>query len=181
MIFRIMSSGKEKLPGILLVFLSVLIFTACGTGRDSNTEASAENFREVRELVNSRNFEIQNEWAMPASGIRVSLIGNPNYIRFKGDSVDIVLPYFGVRHMGGGYGGSNGGIRYEGTVENLDIEENTEPQNLELSFEGEQGSEHLEFSIRIFANGRTRTRVNSSQRQLISYDGTIKPMQETTR
>lgn len=173
-----MKNRHTRLAGIVVLLLGFLVLTACGSGRNSNdTEADIESFRELRELVNSRNFEIENEWAMPLRGNRINLIGNPNHIRFEGDSVDIYLPYFGVRQSGGGYGRTDGGIIYKGTVENLDVVENAERRNLVLKFRGERGSEDLQFFITLFPNGRTNTNVSSSQRDAISYMGSIKRTQ----
>jgi hypothetical protein len=125
-----MNSGKEingKIPsGIksgLFTVIIMLFMYSCGGAKTSNT---AENFEELREFVNNSEFEIQSEWAMPLGQNQINLIGNPNFIRFKGDSVNLFLPYFGVRHAGGGYGGE-GGIKYEGVAKDLQIIE--EPEN----------------------------------------------------
>lgn len=161
-----------------MILLSLLVLSACGSGRNSGTEANLNDYRELQELVSSRDFEIENEWAMPLRGSAINLIGNPNHIRFEGDSVDVYLPYFGVRHSGGGYGRTDGGIIYEGIVENLDIVENEERRNLVLKFEGQRGNENLQFFITLFPNGRAFTNVSSSQRDAISYQGTISPAEE---
>lgn len=168
------SFRKNNLPEytLILLFLGAFFLIGCGSGR--NSENRINSYNELQELVNTSNFEIENDWVMPLRGNRINLIGNPNHIRFEGDSVDVYLPYFGVRQLGGGYGSSGGGIIYEGTAENLEIVENPERQNIVLKFRGQQENEDLQFFITLFPNGRTFTNVSSSQRDAISYQGTLR-------
>lgn len=157
------------IPGFL--FLMVI---SCGTNRSTRGGAEAQN---IENLIEGREFEITNEWLMPLGGSMVNLIGNDNYIRVKGDSLDVFLPYYGVRHSGGGYG-AEGGIRYEGVPENLSITHDEKRNNYMLKFEGDHESENLRFMITIFTNGDTHTSVTSSQRASISYRGELRPLKE---
>lgn len=153
------------ITGILLI----IIITSCGTGRSG----VVNSYEELEQLVDTQNFEIENDWAMPLGGDRVNLIGNSNFIRFKGDSVDIFLPYFGVRHSGGSYGG-DGGIEYKGLAKDLEISKQEDKKRIVLEFDGKQSSENLDFMITIFSNGSANTMVNTSERSSISYQGDVK-------
>lgn len=173
---------KEKIKGVrrawsylaILVMLS-LFMSSCGT-TDNLSRADVSTYEELERIVKERKaFAIENQWASPMSGERVNLIGNSNYIRMNGDRVEIFLPYFGVRHSGGAYN-AEGGIKYEGPVKNLRFEEN--PRNIVVKFEGQQGSEDLNFMITMFPGGNTITNVNSSERQSISYQGKMKELPE---
>ena len=164
---------KASILSSFLVFCFGLL-ASCGSSNASFNEA---DYNDLKQLVNSRNFKIENEWANPQGGSQINLIGNPNYIRFKQDSVEIFLPYFGVRHSGGGYGGE-GGIKYEGPIENLQITENSDKGNIQLEFEGHQENELLEFFIQLYSNGNALTSVNSSQRSTISYQGNVEKLPE---
>lgn len=161
---------KAKLPSVFIFSVLMLLFISCGSTK--NTDES-EKYTELQELVDSREFQIEHQWARPMSGGNINLIGNPNYIRFENDSVDVFLPYFGVRHSGAGYN-REGGIKYEGLAENLKIIEQKNRNRIALYFEGEQGNENLDFSVTIYANGNVQTSVTSSQRQTISYQGEIR-------
>lgn len=172
---------KNLKPGIESVLLSIgvaLLLFACGGAQDA---VRPQNFEELKELAEGREFEIENEWAMPLGGNNVNLIGNPNFIRFKGDSVDIFLPYFGVRHFGGTYGGRDGGIIYEGPAEDFSIDAEEEKNRVVLKFEGRHENEDLEFIITLFPGGNAYTSVNSSQRSNISYRGEVKELPEEHR
>lgn len=153
----------------LLILIIILTTVSCGAGRGS----VVNSYEELENLVDTQNFDIEHEWAMSIGGDRVNLIGNSNFIRFKGDSVDIFLPYFGVRHSGGDYGG-DGGIEYKGMAEELNIKKQEDKNRIILEFEGDQSGENLDFMITIFSNGSVNTIVNSSERSSISYQGDVK-------
>ncbi|MDT0677012.1 DUF4251 domain-containing protein [Autumnicola musiva] len=168
---RYLSRMKSLNVVLMLGFAFILcLFSACGGSKRAALSG------EYRELVNSRKFEIENDWAVPLRGSMINLIGNPNSIRFKGDSVDVFLPYFGVRHSGGGYGDA-GGIEFKGSPRNVSIEESNK-DGLQLKFEGNDGNENLQFIVNIFSNGNTTISVNSSQRDAIRYRGNIGPLKE---
>ena len=170
--------NMNRLRIYLTVFLPVLMLflVSCGSNRNTDAGDNRTKFNEIKELVESREFQVEHEWAMPLGSGNINLIGNPNSIRFQKDSIDLFLPYFGVRHMGGGYN-TEGGLKYQGPVRNLEIVEN-HSRNLEISFETIQDNENLDFSITIYPNGNVYTTVNSSQRNSISYRGDIMDLPE---
>lgn len=165
-----MKRAKFGILALCLIFLSI----ACGSTKGSGDSAE---YNELAQLVNSREFQIENDWAMPLRGSMINLIGNPNLIRFKGDSVEVYLPYFGVRQSGGGYG-TEGGIKFEGLVENFNIKEEKDKNRLIVKFDGNQDSEDLDFTVTFYSNGDTNTSVNSSQRDGISYRGKVEALPE---
>ncbi|MCM8570107.1 DUF4251 domain-containing protein [Gramella jeungdoensis] len=170
----------KELRGLRTAFIFIVSFTliaimvACG---GTSSTGQVHNYDELQNLISSRDFQIENDWANPSGGGNINLIGNPNFIRFSGDSVEVYLPYFGVRHAGAGYG-REGGIKYKGPAEDFNISENAEKKNIEVDFEGKQGGENLEFHIKLFANGSSFTSVNTSQRSTISYQGTVSRVEE---
>lgn len=168
-------TGGNRVTAIFLLLSVIFFLVSCGTGRITGRAMDIENYDQLSEVVDSRQFAIQNSWAMPLGGNQIDLIGNPNFIRFKGDSVDIFLPYFGVRHSGGTYGSGEGGIEYEGPLKRFSVSEN-EDKNIILKFEGEDDTENLNFTVTLYPSGRTHTSVNSSQRNSISYRGDLREL-----
>lgn len=155
---------------IIVVFLSVVLFS-CGSSKQGTTDFA--EYQQMLERVQALEFSIDNQWANPVKYSTVNIINNPNFIRFKRDSVEVFLPYFGERHSGGGYGTGNGSIQYKGPLENLSIEERSGKNQILLSFEGNDDNENLDFQIVIFRNGKTRTSVTSSERDSIDYEGMV--------
>lgn len=167
--------SERKLGLRLLVLqLSFILLCSCGTGK--NAAEGINDYGELQEVVSSGEFEIENQWAYPLSGNMVDLIGNPNFIRFKNDSVNLFLPYFGERHAGGNYGGRDGGIKFKGVAEELEITEAEDDSRIMIEFEAEQGTENYDFRITLFPNGNASTSVTSSERNAISYRGTVKKL-----
>lgn len=165
---------KEFIPKVLLLFIISLLIS-CGSSRNVGEQ---ENFERLKSMVHNQGFEIENAWANPLRGNMINLIGNPNYIRFSKDSVDIFLPYFGERQSGGGYGDRQGGIIYQGVPKRLSINEDEKEKNIMIRFNGQHGTEDLSFFIILYPDGNANTSVNSSQRDAISYRGDFKVLPE---
>jgi hypothetical protein len=163
----ILKKGKISISGISI--FTLILFTSCGTPKETVTDPA--NYEELKELVNTREFSIEFQWAQPLGGGMIDLMSNPNHIRFKGDEVDIFLPYFGVRHSGGGYGSNTGGIKYEGEISDLNITEDRSKRNIHMKFEGRQDSEILLFNVTLYENGKAHASVSSSERANIVYQG----------
>lgn len=164
---------KWILKILLLFFISISM--SCGGAKNSTEQ---ENYEQLSNMVNNQRFEIENQWANPMRGGMVNLLGNPNYLIFSKDSVDVYLPYFGERQMGGGYGNREGGIVFKGVPEEVNIIENREEKNITLRFRGQQGNEDLRFIVVLYPDGGANTSVNSSQRDAISYRGEFRVLQE---
>ncbi len=148
-----------------IVLISLTFMLGCGSSIDT------AKLSKTKQLVDSRKFEIQNEWVIPMGGGRINLIGNPNFIRFKNDSVNVFLPFFGERFAGGGYNGE-GAITYNGLLKDLEISSD-ERDTIIINFSTDQDTEDLDFTITIYPEGKVNTRVNSSHRSFISYQGEI--------
>lgn len=164
---------------ILLIPVLLMFLISCGSGKNAGF-TKINDYEELREVVYNGEFEVENQWAHPVSGSMIDLLSNPNYIRIKKDSVDLFLPYFGVRHMGGDYGGRDGGIEFKGVAEDLEIDEARDESKIEITFEAEEGTENYNFRITLFPNGNASTHVTSSERNSISYRGIVKGKSQIT-
>lgn len=157
---------------IPLMLISLLMLVAC---KSTNTSADKEkNWQAVKSLVNGGEFEVDHQWLYPLRGNQINLIGNLNYIRFYQDSVDVYLPYYGVRQFGGGYNES--GINYSGKPKDFSVAIHEDTREIEISFEGKYKTEILNFRLNIYPSKTVRTYVQSSHRDNISYQGRIKTL-----
>ena len=95
----------------------------------------------MKSLVSGGEFEVDNQWLYPLRGNQINLIGNPNYIRFYKDSVDVYLPYFGVRQFGGGYNES--GINYSGKPKDFSMVIHDDIREIEISFDIKYATQHI--------------------------------------
>ena len=162
-----MQTTRKNSTILVLWIVALFLILSCGTNRNVIT-----NFDLARLRSPERNFEIENGWSNPLNMNRINLIDNPNYVRMNGDSVSIFLPYFGVRHMGGGYNADNG-IRVDNVVKNLKITDKRKSSQLNFTANSSKNNESYQFMIEIFENGNTYIVVNSSQRSTINYQGKV--------
>lgn len=162
---------KIKQSYLFLIICILGLFISCGSAAKTDAKIDKTN-----SLIESGEFEIQHDWVMTQGGARINILDNPNFIRFKNDSVNIFLPFFGERYSGGGYN-REGGIVYDGPLRNYEMDEGVKSNKI-IKFRAKQNSEILDFTINIFPEGSVTTRVNSTERSFISYQGDIGELRE---
>lgn len=175
--------------GILFGFIALVMFSNCGGSQ--GTFGTQQDKALVDSLISSREFRIVNSWALPMmsssmmqlsssgilgpgnSGQRFDLSGNGNFLEIKGDSVKAYLPYFGERHMGGGYDPDGAGIHFDQVAETIHFDyDNAKDQHI-VKFIAKDGTETFELTLFVFSNKKTSLLVSSSQRDMIRYMGSI--------
>jgi hypothetical protein len=149
--------------------------------------------QQTTDLLASRNFEITVNWANPlfsndiialgllppgSTGGRIDLTSSSNYMRFKGDSLEVSLSYYGTRHAGVTTNSNRGGIEFEGIPKNYRTSFDEKKQRTRISFDMKEDSEHYDVSIEIFPSKRAYVGINSSQRSSINYDGVVAALKE---
>ena len=156
-----------KILKVVTVLTLAILVINCGANTNMISDV------ELSKLYTSdRNFEIENDWSNPLNMNRINLIDNPNYVRMKGDSVSIFLPYFGTRHMGGGYNSDNA-IKVDNVIQELKIKDKSGSSQLQFTANSSRNNESYQFMIEIYRNGSTYIGVNSSQRSTINYQGKL--------
>ncbi|WP_299336713.1 DUF4251 domain-containing protein [uncultured Psychroserpens sp.] len=179
---------KTKMIALCLVGFFML---ACSS---SNTKATPEQIQALDELVASQSFMIESEWAVPQtssslialqnSGIlapgdnagRVSLIGNPNFLKLKGDAIDSKLPYFGERQMVNRRN-DNGSIEFEDTIKNIEIEQHKN-SSYTIKFDAKSHNENYNVIIRLYPNLRSEMLLKGAKRFPIRYTGYVSKIPE---
>ena len=164
-----------KLKVYILGISCFITAVSCKTTQKLSETRNAE-YKDLQEMVEKRNFEIVNDFANPSLGnSNINLLGNPNYIRFMKDSVEIDLPYFGYGNAGGSYG-SEIGVNYKGLAKDLKITEKPSKNRILIEFKGTQENEVLDFNITLFSNQDSNTLIYFSHRSTISYRGEVSKM-----
>jgi hypothetical protein len=169
-------------------FICTFIVTAwsCKSPQSKYTDAQ---IHAVESLIESKNYTIKSDWAYPqvtyamqqvlnsglmprgSSANAISLIGNPNYLTVKKDSVKSYLPYFGERQMGAAYGDA-GAIELEGAIENYEVLKGKKNSYL-VKFNANSKTERFDIIIQFFPNYKSDIRIQSSSRFPISYSGQV--------
>lgn len=172
-----MKRNKLKYLPYFSIAILAIILISCGSRKSNYSEAE---YAQLRDLIENESFELSNQWALPLRGGQVSLIGNPNYIRIYGDSVDVTLPYFGVRQMGGGYN-SIPGFEYSGAKNDFKVIEDQQNGEIILKFTGKQNNELVNYTLTLFPGGRALTHISTPQRDNISFRGNYKKWSPKTK
>lgn len=148
----------------IIGLLSLALLSAC-----KSTKGDTSDLSELRLLIESRSFDIENNWALPLRGAQINLLTNDNHLRFRKDSIDIFLPYFGVRQFSVGYN-AEAGIRYEGILNDLEID-SSYTDKVKLRFETSIGTEQIRYIITMYPDGKSNLQLLMNQRDNISYRG----------
>jgi len=170
----------------------ILLFMMSCSSTEPLTEAQKID---LQAWGTERAFVIESDWAKPmptaafnavaSTGIlglgnsagSIDILGNVNYFKMNGDTITGYLPYYGERHMTGGYNNKIA-IEFNGIPRNKEIKWNEQKQRAEMRFSIYQkdDNELYDIFIMVFSNKTTRMDVNSSERSLITYEGSIKTL-----
>lgn len=169
---------KALHPHTIFKFTSIILLIlliSCASVTNSATDTA--NWEKLNTLIDSKSYEIENNWLNPAGGAQINLIGNPNHIRIiNNDSVSIYLPYFGVRRRGYAFNGQ-AGIKTDAKLKSYKITKDTTKKRIQINFETtSDNTESLKFNLNIYGNGNVITNVTSTDRDFISYQGIIQEL-----
>lgn len=173
----------------LSISMLVLLFVSCSSSKNTLTPAEA---MELEKILNNGQFEFEADWAHPRvtnsliqlgnAGLlapgnnagRISLIGNPNYIRFDKDSISAFLPYYGENQMTTSYNGQDIAISFEEQLTDQVFVPNKKNTSYEVRFKGIDDAESYRVYITVFPNKTASVYITSSHRFPIAYTGRIK-------
>ena len=167
----------------------LLLMMSCSSSKPL-TESQKQ---ELQAWGTERAFVIESDWAKPMpstalnaitnSGIlglgnsagSINILGNVNYFKMKGDTINGYLPYYGERYVSGGYN-NNLAIEFNDIPDRKEITWNEQKQRTEMRFKIHQkdDNENYDIFIMIYTNNSTRIDVSSSERSFITYEGYIK-------
>lgn len=162
---------KTKLSILLVLscFLSFSVFAQKKSSKELKAEKELQQQKQIEALIDSKNFVFEAQKLSPRGGRIRMLDYNTYFLKFNQEKVTCDLPFFG-RGYNIGYG-SEGGIKFEGTPENIKVEKKNKSYNLKAIVKGKDDVYNLIFSI--FFNGSTTLSVNSNNRSSITYYGEI--------
>lgn len=144
--------------------------------KEKKAAESAKKYKEMLALIESKEYEFQADFTTPQSGQRINLATNPNYLKINKDSADVFLPYFGRSFNGGAAMAGEGGIVFNGVMDDYEMTVNEKKQKIMVQFRGKTRTESYTFNMTIFGGGNTLITLNSNYRAVIKYEGqTTKP------
>lgn len=171
----------------IIILLVVISFFSC---KSASSKASDAQIKTLKNLVESKRFKIESDWAYPqttravqqvlnagliqpgSTSGAINLIGNPNFLTISGDSITSYLPYFGERQINVSYGGKDAAIQLDTNIENYKIS-NGKHGSYIISCNAESKSEHFNIIIELFPSLKSNIRLIGATRNPISYSGRV--------
>lgn len=158
---------------LVFILIAVFLLSAVTEGQNNRKEmrkarnqAKAE---EVKNLIDSRNFEFNAQSAMPMGGGVIHLTG-ANTLDILNDSVSAFLPYFGIAYTAD-YGSGEGGIKFGGKPESSDWKTSRNGYDILMKFKTPRDLYTLHLTVS--TNGYASLQVSCINRQPISFNGYI--------
>lgn len=165
-----------RIQYVLSIFLICTVASGFGQTKEEKKEERQEianaAYTNTKNLIDSGNFVFRADRAFPAGSGSISMVNNPHQVLFKGNNVEVYLPYFGVVRAGGGYNAESV-INYDGAMDQFSVSHNDKKRRSTIKFKVRSGTERHEFTININKSRYTQMIVTSSARNSISYHGYI--------
>ncbi len=152
---------------VFLLITIVFSLFAC-----SSSKNLPENSAEVTRKVQSKDFTIKVNYALPTRGSQIYLTSNYD-LRIKNDSAFAYLPYYGVAYVAP-YNSSDGGIKFSEPMYDYVLTENKKKDGWKVTFKVKTTIYEVNVYLDIYKNGSSFLTVHSFERESISFSGEMK-------
>ena len=134
-------------------------------------------YSRTKALIEEGTFRFVANWGFASGGPRLDLVGNNNYIEVDVDHIHAYLQYFGRVYSDNRSRNAQAGIVMEGGLENWKVEYDDERRSIRYSFTHRNRPDLYDVLIRISASGNASVNIISPNRDPISYEGYIEPLE----
>ena len=162
-----------------LVVVLILLFTTLSQTNSVAQEKSKKELKEIQKLekqkqiallVESKEFVFKANRMTPQGGRTINL--TPEYIaEFHSELIKFDLPFIGRGYSGTGYGGSDGGIKFEEKPTVYSIEKKKKYYYINADVRGDRDSYTM--ILTVYFEGSANLSINSNNRSSIFYDWEI--------
>lgn len=147
--------------------LAVLLLLSACTPKAQLPQLSPQ---EVLQLVDAQTYQFTMEFVRPTGGRQRLITGNYT-LRVTKEQVVADLPYIG-RAFQAPIGNTDGGIKF--TSKDFMYTSNAgKEERREISIKPKDNNDIQDINLTIFSNGTADLRINSTNRQPISYTGRV--------
>jgi len=169
---------KKSLFGLSVFCLLIMNgMSVVDQDKKSKEEKKAESFSKMIQLVDSKQYRFEADFAYPTGYPAVNLASNPNYLEVRDSIADVSLPYFG-RAYSVPYGGGQGGFHVKGEILNYKQVLNEKKMKYQISFDVRDGNDTYKIVMDVFASNSCSVNIVSTNRNSISYNGDVRAIPE---
>jgi hypothetical protein len=165
---------KTLVITFFLSFTMLFGFAQEKTKKQLKEEQKIAKQKEVDALVDSKEFEFVSVMAYPQGSGSVDMLTNPNFLRFKKDTIQSEMPYFGQGYIGIGYG--SGGLDFKGAIQDYSIKKDEKKYTIKTKVK--DNKDVYDITLIVFFGGNASLTINTSNRSTISYRGSIDKLKE---
>ena len=145
----------------------VLLLAGQSLYAQSKKEKKEQKKEAVKKLIESENYKIDVNTAMPMRGRSIPLTSSYS-LEIRNDSVISYLPYYG-RAYSIPYGGGDG-LNFKAVLKEYSMEMDKKG-NAVIEFIARNPEDRYEYRVKVFPNGSASIDVNMQNRQSISFQG----------
>ena len=154
---------------IFMLLLALLVGIPTLSAQQSKKEKKEQKKEAVMKLIESENYKIDVNTAMPMRGRSIPLTSSYS-LTIRNDSVISYLPYYG-RAYSIPYGGGDG-LNFKAILKEYNVEMDKKG-NAVIKFVARNPEDRYEFRAKVFPNGSASIDVNMQNRQSISFQGEL--------
>ena len=154
---------------IFMLLLALLVGIPTLSAQQSKKEKKEQKKEAVMKLIESENYKIDVNTAMPMRGRSIPLTSSYS-LTIRNDSVISYLPYYG-RAYSIPYGGGDG-LNFKTILKEYNVEMDKKG-NAVIKFVARNPEDRYEFRAKVFPNGSASIDVNMQNRQSISFPGEL--------
>ena len=163
----------------IILFPALLLFMVhTSLAQESKKDAKAQQrevqYQDVLYLLKSKEYEFIGRKANPQKGPLIDLTTRSNFLRIDNNNAAADMPYFG-RAYSGGYSSSDGGIKFDGIMENYQLIQNDKKKKVTVKFKVKGEGDVYNCTLSLSGKENASLSVLSNNKQGINYTGIINP------
>jgi hypothetical protein len=159
---------------LTLLMLSAFMLTsiAQSSRKEEKNQQKDQQYTLAMNLINTGKYEFNGRRAITQKGRSIDLTTRQNFLRINDDKAVADMPYFG-RAFSAGYSASDGGVNFDGPMEEFNIQNNEKKRRIIVKFKVRTPDDTYSCSLTVNGPESATLSVSSNKRQTISYNGII--------
>ena len=150
-------------------YFRILLFLFLTVGGSLAAKAQDNKSPDMKAIIESQNYIFKAKTVYPQNG-RTRQLTDEYDLTVAKDKVVSFLPYFGKAYSAP-IGSSEGGIKF--TSADFEYNSKKTSKGWEITIKPKDAYDVQQLYLTVFENGSANLRVNSTNRQAISFDGQI--------